>query len=150
MTLNRLPHAAITELILHAFHDVVHELGCGFSEKVHQRALFIALRDRGVPVEANVPLTVRFRGELIGSFFVDLVVDRKVLIEVKAMATLDDFAKAQILNYLRAAGGGVGLLLNFGRHPESKRFVMGNPEDSLPNLRTTSEGVGGANSVEPC
>lgn len=130
-----LPHADLTEKIIRGFHDVVHELGCGFSEKVHQKALFIALRDKGLQVELGPALTVSFRGELIGTFYPDLIVNRLILVEVKATTAIDDFAKAQILNYLKVAGGGVGLLLNFGRRAECRRFVVGDPNDSLPLLR---------------
>ena len=89
-------------------------------------------------VARSVPLQVHFRGHMIGSFFADLIVDRTVLIEVKATARLENYAIAQTLNYLKVAGGGVGLLLNFGRKPESKRLVMGDPFDSLPALRVES------------
>ena len=131
----QLPHAELTEQIIRGFHDVVHELGCGFSERVHQRALAIVLRARGLTVDAEPTLNVVFRGELIGTFHPDLIVDRRILVEVKATGAIDDFARAQILNYLKAAGGGIGLLLNFGRRPECKRFVVGDPYNSLPLLQ---------------
>ena len=131
-----LPHSELTEQIIRGFHDVVHELGCGFSEKVQQRALAIVLEDRGLRVETGLGLTVEFRSKLIGTFYPDLIVDRTILIEVKATTSIDDSAVAQILNYLKAAGGGVGLLLNFGRKPECKRFVVGDPANSLPRLRS--------------
>ena len=80
-------------------------------------------------------LEVWFRGRSIGTFYADLIVDSTVLIEIKASATIEGYAVAQTLNYLKVAGGGVGLLLNFGRKPEFKRLVMGEPSNSLPLLK---------------
>ncbi|HXG57209.1 MAG TPA: GxxExxY protein [Vicinamibacterales bacterium] len=132
--LTPLPHAALTEQIIAGFHDTVHELGCGFSERVCQRALQIVLRDKGLLAESDFPMEVLFRGRSIGTFQVDLVVERLVIVEVKATTRIEDYAKAQILNYLKCAGGGVGLLVNFGQRPECRRFVMGDPNNSLPRL----------------
>ena len=130
-----LPHAALTDKILGAFYDVARELGYGFAEKVCVRALEIALSEAGLKVLSEVQLHVPFRGQIIGDFYADLVVDGTILVEVKTAAQIEDYAKAQILNYLRCAGGGVGLLLNFGKRREFKRFVVGNPHNSLPQLR---------------
>ena len=129
-----LPLAPLTELIIEAFHDTVHELGCGFGEHVCRRAIAIVLRDKGLLVESPYPLSVTFRGHQIGTFEADIVVERLVIVEVKATARLEPWATAQTLNYLKCAGGGVGILVNFGNHPEFKRLVIGNPNDSLPNL----------------
>ena len=128
------PLAPLTGEIIGGFHDVVHELGCGYLENVSQRALVIALRDRGLLVEVNLSFGVTFRAQDIGRFYPDLVVERLVIVEVKATSRIEPFAQAQILNYLRCAGGGVGLVLNFGERPESKRFVSGHPAISLPLL----------------
>jgi GxxExxY protein len=151
-----LPHSDVTEGIITGFHDVVHELGCGFSEKVTQTALAMVLRAKGLHVQENARLTVTFRGQTIGAFFADMVVNDVVLVEVKAIPAIDDRSVAQILNYLKAAGGGVGMLLNFGRRAEYKRYVVGDPARSLPNLElrkdkesTTSTGRGTDCRVEP-
>ena len=64
---------------------------------------------------------------MIGRFYADLLIDGVVLIEIKAAASVEPYAVAQLLNYLKAAGGGIGLLLNFGRQPEVKRLVLGVP-----------------------
>jgi GxxExxY protein len=130
----QLPHAEVSEQIIEGFHEVVRELGCGFGEKVCQRALYIVLVDRGLTVESDAPLEVRFRGRRIGRFFADLIVNDAILLDVKALPTLDNYATAQILNYLRVLGGGVGFLMNFGRQPTYKRFVVGDPTNSLPLL----------------
>jgi GxxExxY protein len=129
------PHGDITERVIAAFYVVHRELGYGFSESVYRRAVSIVLRDDGLEAIEEQSITVAFRETLIGTFYVDIVVAGVVLVEVKAATTIENYAQAQILNYLKAAGGGVGLLLNFGRQASFKRFVMGDPTDSLPALR---------------
>lgn len=126
--------APLTYEISVAFHDVIHELGTGFGESVCQNALAVVLRDKGLLVEPSYSLRVPFRGRDIGVFEADLVVERLVIVEVKAMSRIEDWAKAQLMNYLKCAGGGVGVLANFGRTPEFRRFVVGHPSISLPRL----------------
>jgi GxxExxY protein len=128
------PYAELTRQIIGVFFEVFRELGHGFSEVVYQRALLIALRQAGLRVESEVQLPVFFRGHCVGAFQADLVVDCAILIEVKASKMIEGYAQAQLLNYLKAAGGGTGLLLNFGPKPDFKRLVMGNPTTSLPRL----------------
>jgi GxxExxY protein len=128
------PHGDLTARVIGWFFDVFGELGYGFSEKVLQRALVIVLQEAGMHVLQEVPIQVRFRGRSIGDFYADLIVERVLLVEVKGGKTIEGYAEAQLLNYLKAAGGGVGLLLNFGRRPEFKRMIMGNPAKSLPFL----------------
>jgi GxxExxY protein len=138
---SHLAHAELTGRILASFHDVAAALGHGFSENVLVRALLIALTDAGMEARCGLPIEVHFRGRCIGRFIPDIVVDRTILIEVKATSTIENYAIAQTLNYLKAAGGGVGLLLNFGRKPESKRLVVGDPYNSLPALKVPPETV---------
>jgi len=134
-----LPHAEITAPIIGAFYDVYRELGYGFSELVYRRALAIALRQHGLEVAEEQMISVTFRGFTIGTFYADLIVGGVILVEVKGSSTIEKYAEAQILNYLKAAGGGVGLLLNFGREAIYKRFAMGdNLAESLPGLRSQS------------
>jgi len=123
-----LVHRDLTERIIGCFFDVYRELGPGFSEPVLRRAMMIALHEAGLRAEEEVRLQVQFRGVIIGTFFADIVVEGAVLVEVKAMAELDNRAVGQLLNYLKVAGGGVGLLLNFGRRPEFSRKIVGNGE----------------------
>lgn len=111
----------------------------GSQRAVSQAALSIVLREMGLNVQVEVPIHVQFRGQIIGQFFADMVVNDTVLVEIKAGVALEGWPEAQILNYLKASGGGVGLLLNFGRRREHKRFVVGdNPSNSLPLLRQAS------------
>jgi GxxExxY protein len=132
-----LAHGAVTGEILKAFFDVYRELGYGFSEVVYRRALSLVLRAAGLEAVEEVPLEVHFRGRLIGRFSADVIVARVVLVEIKASTKLEHYAEAQLLNYLKAAGGGVGMLLNFGHEPTFKRMVLGTSEPSLPavNIR---------------
>ena len=131
-----LPHGDITQEIIRGFFETVRELGWGFHEVVCRRALAVVLRQYGLKVQEEVVLPVWFRGQIIGTFRADLVVADVVLVEVKAAAVLESHAEAQLLNYLKAAGGGVGLVLNFGKSASFKRLVMGdNPLNSLPAMK---------------
>ena len=131
----RLPHGGVTQGIITSFFETVRELGHGFSEHVYRRAVAIVLRTRGHKALEEVPLEVHFRGSIIGLFKADLVVDDVVLVEVKSTPQLEPYSEAQLLNYLKAAGGGVGMLLNFGRTAGFKRMVSGDPANSLPLLK---------------
>ena len=108
-------HEQLTGKILEASFEVIRELGDGFLEGVYQNALLIALRQKGIKAEARVPLLVRFRGEVVGEYYADLLVDGKVIVELKAVKALAPEHQAQLINYLKATGIEVGLLINFGR-----------------------------------
>lgn len=108
-------HEELTGKILEASFEVMRELGAGFLEAVYQNALMVALRHRGVKAETRVPLSVRFRSEVVGEYFADLLVDGKVIVELKAVKALAPEHQAQLINYLKATGVDVGLLINFGR-----------------------------------
>jgi GxxExxY protein len=136
IAVSQLAHAELTGRILECFYDAYGELGHGFSESVLVRAMAVVLEQAGMHVLREAPLDVSFRGHSIGRFYADLIVDRTVLVEIKASATLERYAVAQTLNYLKAVGGGVGLVLNFGHRPEFKRLVMDDPSNSLPLLKT--------------
>ncbi len=133
-TAGDLAHHHVTGAILKSFFEVYRELGFGFAEIIYRRALGIVLRTSGLEAMEEVPLKVMFRGVLIGRFHADMVVERVVLVETKAAFTLEGYAQAQVLNYLKAAGGGVALLLNFGHEPTYKRLVLGDVDHSLPRL----------------
>ena len=136
---SKLTHSDVTGEILKAFFDVYRELGYGFSEIVHRRALALVIRASGLEALEEVPLEVHFRGAIVGRFHADVIVARVVLVETKAIATLESYAEAQLLNYLKAAGGGVGMLLNFGHQPTFKRRVLGSLNPSLPSILARPE-----------
>lgn len=105
----------LTGKILEACFEVSNELGAGFLESVYQNALLIALKQKGLNVQAQFPLAVTFRGEPVGQFYADILVDSKVIVELKAISALSGEHQAQVLNYLKGTGIEVGLLINFGR-----------------------------------
>jgi GxxExxY protein len=125
---HQLLHGEITERILGAFFDVYKELGSGFVEKVYGGALAIELRERGLHVDAQVPVSVLYRGIDVGRFRADLVVESSVLVELKAAESLIAAHEQQVLNYLHATDLEVALLLNFGPKPAFKRFLLTNDQ----------------------
>jgi len=119
-----LKHNEITEKILKGFYEVYNELGRGFLESVYENALTLLLKEYGLSVKTQEELNVRFHGQLVGVFRADMIVEGKVLLELKAVRSLDTVHEAQLLNYLKATGIEIGLLLNFGNTPEFKRRVF--------------------------
>jgi GxxExxY protein len=116
-------HEELTEKILKACFDVSNELGCGFLESVYLKALLIALAQAGLKAQAQVPLTVMFRGQSVGDFFPDIIVEDTILLELKAVKALAPEHLAQVMNYLKATGIEVGFLINFGTPKlEYRRF----------------------------
>jgi len=101
------------------------ELGPGFLESVYEEALTILFQEKGFQYEQQKSLKIKFRGEnLKKQFTADLIVDDKVIVELKAVAQMKNIDEAQLINYLKATGLKVGLLLNFGKEKlEWKRFV---------------------------
>ena len=105
--------------------EVYRQLGHGFLEKVYENALVREFQSREIVVKAQVPFSVKYKGMIVGEYCADLVVDERVIVEVKAVERLHPAHEAQILNYLKATGKKVGLLVNFS-HPKAtvKRFVL--------------------------
>ena len=126
-----LQHRDLTDKIIGLFYDVYNELGHGFLESVYEHSLLIALSSAGTRVECQVPICVWFRGHLVGEFRADLVVEKKVLLELKAVRTIDEAHEKQLLNYLRATEIEVGLLLNFGVKPQFRRLVYENERKKI-------------------
>lgn len=126
-----LKHKEITEKILQAFYEVYNELGSGFLESVYEYALSIVLTGYGLHVERQKEISVHFRGHNIGEFRADMVVNEKVLVELKAVRSLDPVHEAQLINYLKATEIEVGLLLNFGGKPQFKRFAYDNQRKTI-------------------
>src|SRR5687767_5117581 len=104
----------LTGKILEASFEVSRELGAGFLESVYEKALLVALQQKGINAVAQVPLQVRFRGVTVGKFYADILVEEKVVVELKAVSRILPEHKAQVINYLKATGIEIGLLLNFG------------------------------------
>jgi GxxExxY protein len=117
-------HSEMTDKILQGFYEVYNELGDGFLESVYENSLLIVLAANGLKVDNQRPIPVYFRGNLVGEFKADIIVNDKVLVELKAVRAIIPEHEAQVIHYLKATGIEVGLLLNFGRKPEIKRFVL--------------------------
>jgi GxxExxY protein len=115
----------ITYEIRGAIFEVNKVLGSGFLEKVYENSLLTELKIRGLKAESQVPLTVKYKDKIAGEYFADIIVEDKVLVELKNVDKLHKIHEAQLLNYLKASGIQVGLLVNF-YHPnvEIKRFVF--------------------------
>ena len=94
--------------------DVHRELGYGFLEKVYENSLIIALREKDIEADSQVPLKIKFHNHIVGEYFADLIIDNKVIIELKAVSSIIPEHRAQIINYLTATKLRVGMILNFG------------------------------------
>lgn len=117
-------HKELTEKIIGAAYAVHNALGYGFVEKVYENALRVELEEGGLSVEQQAPVDVRYRGKLVGEYVADMVVDGKVIVEAKAVSELAKEHEVQLVNYLKATGIEVGLLINFGRKVEVRRRVL--------------------------
>jgi len=131
-----LKHKELTYKIIGVFYDVYNELGHGFLESVYQRALELALESASLNIRNRVKIPVWFRGQRVGIFEGDLLVENSILLELKTARCLDRSHQAQLMNYLRATDIEVGLLLNFGLKPEFKRLLLDN--SSKANRAVTS------------
>jgi GxxExxY protein len=123
MAKDELLYERLTESIIGAFYEVYNRLGYGFMEQAYSRALMIELGYKGLEVTRELKVDLYYRGFCIGHHRLDLLVDEKVIIEVKAVEAMPKIAMRQCLSYLRATGLQVGLVLNFGAEPQIKRVV---------------------------
>ena len=114
----------LTGKIIGCAFTVFNQLGHGFLEKVYENALAIELRKSGLRAEQGFPITVRYGGQVVGYFEADLFVEGKVIVEIKAVAHLASAHEAQLVNYLKATGIEVGLLINFGLSVEVRRKIF--------------------------
>ncbi len=122
---SKLLHGEITEAIIGAGFEVHRQLGYGFLERVYQRSVQVELIRSGLNAELEKPIPVHYKGVTVGEYFADLLVDEKVLVEIKVASEYQRADEAQILNELKATGIKVGLLLNFGRTKlQFKRLVF--------------------------
>ena len=126
-------HKKITDDILKVYYDIYNQLGYGFLERVYQNAMYFELKEKGYQVEAQTPIKVYLKGQLIGEYYSDLLIENKVIIELKACEVLMNVHVAQLMNYLKATEIEVGLLLNFGEEAEFKRIIYTN--DRKNNLK---------------
>jgi GxxExxY protein len=121
---SRLLFADLTDSILGAFYATHTELGCGFLEYVYRNAMAVLLRKVGRKVEREAAYKLIFHGVAIGHYRADMVVDDKVIVEIKAARAIESSHCAQLRNYLRASGLRVGPVLNFGKEATFKRIIF--------------------------
>ncbi len=119
-------HKELTEKIIKIFYRVYNTLGYGFLEKVYENAMMMRFRKDGIPAVAQSSIRVMYEEECIGEYYADILVDNKVIVEIKAIKRFAKENEAQLLNYLKATDVEVGLLLNFGPEPEVKRKAFNN------------------------
>jgi len=117
-------HADVTEEIIKCFYKVYNTLGYGFLEKVFENALAFELSKSGLNVETQKSIKVFYEGVEVGDYYADMFINDVVIIELKAAESLRQEHFAQLINYCKATGTEVGLLLNFGKSPEVKRVAF--------------------------
>jgi GxxExxY protein len=113
----------LSNRVIMAFYKVYNQTGYGFLEMLYQRCLVVALRKLDLRVETEVPVSLLYEGEMVGDYRLDLVIERRIIVECKAGDRLNRVHEQQLMNYLAATGVEVGLLFNFGPQPSFRRFV---------------------------
>ena len=117
-------YSDLTEKVIKKAYYVYNKLGFGFLEKVYENALFFRLNNTGFNLKQQYPINVYFENELVGEYFADILIEEKVIIELKAIEKLGAIHEVQLVNYLKATGIEIGLLINFGPTIEIKRKVF--------------------------
>ncbi|MHC4692934.1 MAG: GxxExxY protein [Planctomycetota bacterium] len=117
-------YSELTQQIIKAAQNVHNELGYGFLEKVYQNSLVLELHKMGLDTVTEKPISVHYDGQIVGDYFADIIVDGKVILEIKAVQAINPAHEAQLVNYLKAGNIDVGLLLNFGKSLEVKRKIF--------------------------
>ena len=123
---DKLLYKELTDIIISCFYRVYNDLGYGFLERVYQNALYYALIDEGLQCETEKSIKVYHNGRVVGDYRADLLVENRVLLELKANEELNSANEKQLINYLKATEIEVGLLLNFGKRPQFRRKVFSN------------------------
>ena len=126
-------HSELSDKIISCFYKVYNNLGYGFLEKVYQKSLEIELKKNGLNIEVQHPIKVYYDKTIVGEYFADILVESKIIIEIKAVDTLVKENEQQLINYLKSTDIELGLLLNFGRNPEMKRRIFTNDKKKLNN-----------------
>lgn len=121
----------LTEAVIGSAFEIANVLGAGFLEKVYERALIRELALRGVRAKAQVSFPVCYKGQYVGEYMADLVVEEKLIVELKCVDRFANEHLAQCINYLRASGPGVALLINFQRPKVEWKRVLLDPSGSL-------------------
>jgi GxxExxY protein len=124
---NNYLHSEITEIIIGCFYNVYNKLGFGFLEKVYENALLVELKEAGLNGFPQIPIEVYYKNIKVGNYFADILVNNKVILELKAGdGSIIEEHELQLINYLRATDIEVGLILFFGKKPQFKRKIFTN------------------------
>ena len=124
---NEILYRELSDLIIKVAIDVQIELGAGFLEKVYENAMAIRFNETDIHFEQQKKIQVSYHKHIVGEFYADLVIDDKIIIELKAVEKLHNNHFAQLLNYLKASQYEVGYVINFGEKPlKFKRLIMRN------------------------
>ncbi len=129
---------ALTDKIIRGFYNVYNTLGHGFLERCYEQAMLMELEHLGLQATAQVPLEVFYKSKSIGQFYADIIVENKVILELKAVSQLTKEHSAQLLNYIRATQIEVGLLLNFGAEVQIVRKALDNALKKSIHTRLSS------------
>ncbi|GAB6040269.1 GxxExxY protein [Endothiovibrio diazotrophicus] len=121
----------ISERVIGAAYEVSNTLGSGFLESVYEGALCTEFFEQGIRFERQKPLDVIYKGNVVGNYVADLVVEDRLIVELKAVSALTPVHESQVMNYLRATGLGVGLLLNFGTPKLGIRRIVWKHDDAV-------------------
>ncbi|MFK7981063.1 MAG: GxxExxY protein [Saprospiraceae bacterium] len=119
-------HKDLTDKIIRAYYNVFNTLGYGFLERPYENAMMIELEEMGLKAVKQHPIKVHYKGRIIGDYFADILVENKVILELKATIELHPKHEIQLRNYLKATDIEVGLLLNFGKEAEFSRKIFEN------------------------
>jgi GxxExxY protein len=119
----KLIYGELSEAVIGAFYRVYNALGFGFLEAVYASAMSLDLRTRGFLVEREVPTAVYYMGQPIGTFRIDMLVEKKLVVEIKASKVIGDPERKQLFNYLRSTDLQLGLLLHFGPKASYQRVI---------------------------
>ena len=131
-------HQDLTMKVIGIFYDVYGELGSGYLESVCQAGMAIALRESGLAVLEFPGMEVHFRGQIIGHFTPDMLIESRLIVEIKSGRAFHPAHEAQLINYLRASEIEVGLLLNFGPKPQYLRRILTNDRKAPAQSATAS------------
>jgi GxxExxY protein len=124
-------HKEITDKVLKSFYQVYNELGFGFLERVYQNAMYYELKSQSFNCETEKPIKVYYKNMLVGEYRADIIIDNKVILELKASDVLVYENELQLINYLKATEIEVALLLNFGQKPEFRRKIFTNENKKI-------------------
>ena len=119
----------LTSKIINAYYKVYNQLGYGFLEKVYQNAFIYELKSQGLECEAQHKIDVYYYQKRVGEYYADIIVNEKIILEIKATESLCKEHECQLQNYLRATDIEIGLLFNFGKKPEYKRRIFMNKKN---------------------